>query len=75
MPVKSKAIIRAFIWSEFEKPDYEVRIFRRPDGKFTKGNYDDDEVPDTGHTGDLSTIEAENINLIWGLLTGEEFDV
>lgn len=74
MPVESNAIVRAKIWSEHEKREYEVRIFRRPDGNFTKGDYKNDKVLDAKHTGELLPIDAEDIELVFKLLTGNDFD-
>ena len=75
MPVKSNAVVRAMVWSEPEAKEYEIRIFKCPDGNFTKGDYDHDDVPDTGHKGDLLPIDADDIELVFKILTGKEFVV
>jgi hypothetical protein len=72
MPVKSIAIIRVKV----ENPDgteREDRIFKRPDGNFTRSSYDSDKTPDVEpQKGSKETIPAEYAELLIKLITGQD---
>jgi hypothetical protein len=74
MVQKSNAILRATIPPSPDNTGYEVRIFQRPDGNFTRGNYEDENAPDTDHKGALEELDTEDMPLIWKLISGRDAD-
>lgn len=73
MPIKSNAIIRAAQVDPEGNP-FEIRIFKRPDGAYTRGFFKDDDVPDTDPTAELQRVRQSDAELLIKLLTGQDLD-
>ena len=71
MPIASNAIIRVN-QKNYDGTEREDRIFKRPDGDFTRASYDDEETPDSQpQDGSTETIAAEDADFLVRLMTGK----
>jgi hypothetical protein len=64
MPIVSNAIIRVNQKNN-DGTEREDRIFKRPDGDFTRASYDDEEIPDNQPQGGTTKRLSQKMRICW----------